>query len=184
MLEPIFIPFATILVAEFLDKSQLSVLLLATRTKRHFTLLVGVLLAFLIVDGAAILFGSILTTLVPNIVLKIASGGLFLLFGFLSLKQSGTDEAEAKPMTNPFTSGFLLVFLSEWGDKTQIASAVFATQYKPFFVFIGVMTALLLLSVTAITLSKVLLRYIHVRKIHRISGILFILLGFFFFFTS
>ncbi len=183
MIQSILIPFATILVAEFLDKSQLSILLLATKTKRHLALLLGVCLAFVVVDGTAILFGSVLTTLIPHTMLKVISGGLFLLFGFLSLRQSDEDETKPKIMANPLFTGFLIVFLSEWGDKTQIASTVFATQYKPFFVFVGVLSALFLLSIIAVTFSKVLLHYIHVRNIRQISGILFILLGIFFLFV-
>lgn len=45
-----------------------------------------------------------------------------------------------------FISGFSMIFLSEWGDKTQIASALFATEYDPHMVLTGVMMALFLLS--------------------------------------
>ena len=47
-----------------------------------------------------------------------------------------------------------MVFLSEWGDKTQIASALFATEYNPWMVLIGVMTSLTVLSVMAIYLGR------------------------------
>ncbi len=183
-MEGILIPFITILVAEFLDKSQLSVLVLATKTKRHIALFFGVLLAFIIVDGAAILFGSFLTSLVPQHILRYIAGGLFILFGVLSLRDANSEDGKTPKLSNPFVTGFAMVFLSEWGDKTQLASALFATRYDPIFVFIGITVALALLSIAAISISKVLLRYVHVKKIHLISGCLFILLGILFLFSA
>ena len=70
-----------------------------------------------------------------------------------------------------------MIFLSEWGDKTQIASALFATEYDPWMVFIGVMTALLILSVMAIYLGKFLASRIDRRLITRVAGVVFLLIG-------
>ena len=70
-----------------------------------------------------------------------------------------------------------MIFLSEWGDKTQIASALFATEYDPRMVFIGVMIALLILSVMAIFLGKYLSSRIDRRVITRVAGVVFLLIG-------
>jgi putative Ca2+/H+ antiporter (TMEM165/GDT1 family) len=64
-----------------------------------------------------------------------------------------------------------------WGDKTQIASAIFATEYNPSMVFIGVMLALLILSVMAIFLGKYLSSRIDRRVIARVAGVVFLLIG-------
>jgi len=52
-------------LAELGDKTQLSILLLSSKTKKHMHLLLGVILAFLTVDGAASLFGSWIMGLIP-----------------------------------------------------------------------------------------------------------------------
>jgi putative Ca2+/H+ antiporter (TMEM165/GDT1 family) len=70
-----------------------------------------------------------------------------------------------------------MIFLSEWGDKTQIASALFATEYNPRMVFIGVMIALLILSVMAVFLGKYLSSRIDCRVITRVGGVVFLLIG-------
>jgi putative Ca2+/H+ antiporter (TMEM165/GDT1 family) len=70
-----------------------------------------------------------------------------------------------------------MIFLSEWGDKTQIASALFATEYDPRLVFFGVMTALLILSVLAIYLGKFLASRIDRRLITKAAGVVFLLIG-------
>lgn len=183
MITDIMIPFVAIALAELGDKTQLSVLLLSTRTNKHVSLLMGVMMAFLLVDGFAILIGSWVTSVLPADVLKIASGILFLLFGTLILMDSRKDDGNEDRMstTSPFLSGFLLIFITEWGDKTQIASALFATQYNAWLVLIGTMAALCLLSAMAVYLGKFVLERIDKKIISKAAGLVFILMGISFF---
>ena len=60
-LNEIIIPLIAIGLAEMGDKTQLSVILLSSRTREYIPLLAGVMLAFLITDGFAILIGSWMT---------------------------------------------------------------------------------------------------------------------------
>ena len=137
------------------------------------------MLAFLLADGFAILVGSWVTDVIPVHLVKLASGLVFILFGILILKGDKDDDVTESNLSakRAFISGFSMIFLSEWGDKTQIASALFATEYNPRMVFIGVMIALLILSVMAIFLGKYLSSRIDRRVITRIGGVLFLLIG-------
>jgi Ca2+/H+ antiporter, TMEM165/GDT1 family len=107
-------------LAEMGDKTQLSILLLSSRTKEYFKLLLGVILAFLIVDGVAILLGSWITNLLPAHILKLISAAVFIGFGLIILFKGKEEEEGEASFKNPFISGFTMIFLSEWGDKTQI----------------------------------------------------------------
>jgi putative Ca2+/H+ antiporter (TMEM165/GDT1 family) len=177
-LDEIIIPLLAVGLAEMGDKTQLSILLLSSRTREYFRLLLGVMLAFLLADGFAILVGSWVTNVVPVHLVKLASGLVFILFGILTLLGDRDEEAESNlSAKRAFVSGFSMIFLSEWGDKTQIASALFATEYNPQMVFIGVMIALLILSIMAIFLGKYLSSRIDRRVITRIGGVLFLLIG-------
>lgn len=82
---------------------------------------------------------------------------------------------------NPFYSGFILIFVSEWGDKTQIAAGLFATKYNGLMVLIGVLIALSLLSILAIYLGKFISNGVNRGTITKIAGILFIVMGISFF---
>lgn len=177
MIESILIPFLTIGLAELGDKSQLAVLNLATRTKNHLFLLLGVVLAFVLVDGTAILFGGWLTNLMPTSLLKVVSGMLFIIFGILSFRKSEEELVESNHNSRVFLSSFSLIFLSEWGDKTQLSAALFATKYQPLFVFIGVILSLALLSLVAIYIGKYLFAKVDKKLINMASGLLFIVLG-------
>jgi putative Ca2+/H+ antiporter (TMEM165/GDT1 family) len=174
----IIIPLLAVGLAEMGDKTQLSILLLSSRTREYFRLLLGVMLAFLLADGFAILVGSWVTNVIPVHLVKLASGLVFILFGILILKGDQDEVAESNlSAKRAFVSGFTMIFLSEWGDKTQIASALFATEYNPQMVFIGVMIALLLLSIMAIFLGKYLSSRIDRKVITRIGGVVFLLIG-------
>ncbi|MFZ3149428.1 MAG: TMEM165/GDT1 family protein [Methanothrix sp.] len=177
-MDEIIIPLLAVGLAEMGDKTQLSILLLSSRTREYFRLLLGVMLAFLLADGIAILVGSWAVNVIPVHLVKLASGLVFILFGILTLLGDQDEEAECNlSAKRAFVSGFSMIFLSEWGDKTQIASALFATEYNPRMVFIGVMIALLILSVMAVFLGKYISGRIDRRVITRVGGVVFLLIG-------
>jgi len=181
MILDFIIPFIAIALAELGDKTQLSILFLSVKTDRRMQLFLGVLLAFMIVDGIAILAGAWITEIVPIIYLKIISAVVFTSFGIWTLsslrKKEKEDISSSSRFKNTFLSGFALIFVAEWGDKTQIASALFATKYNPFIVFAGVIGALAVLSITAIYLGKFISRKIDRRTMTKIAGIVFIASG-------
>ena len=181
IIQDLIIPFIAIAVAELGDKTQISILLLSSKTKKHFELLVGVILAFAIVDGIAVLAGAWITTIVPIDILKIVSGCIFIFFGVLMLIKKDNDESKKTYDKNIFLAGFLLIMLTEWGDKTQIAAALFAINFNPYLVFIGTIIALTILSILAIFLGKIIAEKINEKLITKIGGIAFIILGIFFF---
>jgi putative Ca2+/H+ antiporter (TMEM165/GDT1 family) len=178
MLEDILIPMMAVGLAELGDKTQLTVLCLASKTKRHLELLLGIMLAFVIADGLAIMLGNFITMYIPIHYIKIISGAIFILFGILTLMSKKQEEATCD-LKQPFASGFLLIFVSEIGDKTQIASGLFATKFTPLMVFIGVIFALTILSVMTIYLGKLVALKVNKRVISTIAGIVFILVGIF-----
>jgi putative Ca2+/H+ antiporter (TMEM165/GDT1 family) len=177
MIPDILIPLIATGIAELGDKTQLSILLLSSKTQKHLQLLLGIMTAFLIVDGTAVLIGSWIINIVPINLLKIGSGVIFILFGLLMLRTNETKGETKLRFQNSFLSGFILIFISEWGDKTQITSGLFAAQYNSLLVLTGVMTALTLLSILAIYLGKLISAKISQNTISKIAGIVFILLG-------
>ena len=151
-------------------------MLLSSKTKKHLRLLIGAILAFAIVDGVAIIAGSWITTFIPINYLKIISAVVFIIIGLLMLISKVDEEKETK-QKNPLIAAFLIIMLTEWGDKTQIAAAIFATQYDAILVFIGTMTALLILSLIAIFFGKIISTRINKKLVNKVAGIVFIILG-------
>jgi len=178
VISDILVPFAAVGLAELGDKTQLAVLCLASKTRRHFELLLGIIFAFVITDGLAIILGNFITTHIPIHYIKIVSGTMFILFGIVTLMSKEREDA-ACDLKKPFASGFFLIFVSEMGDKTQIAAGLFATEFDPFMVFIGVISALTILSVMAVYLGKFIALKLNRKVVSNIAGVVFILVGIF-----
>ncbi len=78
-----------------------------------------------------------------------------------------------------FAAVFISVFLAEIGDKTQIATLLFASdkQIGKWVVFAGAATALVTTSLIAVIAGEVLSHYINPRYLHYAAGAGFILIG-------
>jgi putative Ca2+/H+ antiporter (TMEM165/GDT1 family) len=176
MIQDILVPLVAVGLAELGDKTQLAVLALASKTKKHLQLLLGVILAFFIADGLAVILGNFITNIIPGNIIKVIAGIIFIVFGVIIL-MNNKEEEEKIELKNPFASGFLLILISEMGDKTQIAAALFATKYNPILVLIGIMIALTALSLLAIYLGKIITKKVNKRIISKAAGTLFIILG-------
>ncbi len=119
-LNDIIIPLLAVGLAEMGDKTQLSVLLLSSRTREYAQLLAGIMLAFLLADGFAILVGSWVTEVIPVHLVKLVSGAVFILFGVMILRGDKEEEEESRlSPRNAFVSGFSMIFLSEWGIRPK-----------------------------------------------------------------
>lgn len=73
---------------------------------------------------------------------------------------------------------FGTIFLAELGDKTQLATLLYATQVKnPWMVFVGAASALVLTSLLAVLLGDAVTRFIPPRAMRLAAGIGFIVVG-------
>ncbi len=176
MLADFFIPFVSVALAELGDKTQLAVFSLSSRTSKHYELLAGVLLAFLLSSIIAVVFGGLIAQFIPQNVLKIIAGILFIGFGVFSFLETH-NKLETPPLRNPFISAFTLVFLSEIGDKSQLTVGLFATRFEPLWVFVGSFLALALLSIAAVYVGKTFLTKINHTVLSYFSAVLFIAIG-------
>ena len=171
------IPFIAIGLAELGDKTQIAIFCLASKTNKYLQLIVGVTLAFVVVDGLAIILGDIISNQIPTNYIKIISGFVFIIFGIVTLLNSKKDEDAKCDLKKPFLSGFSLILISEMGDKTQIASGLFATRYNPILVFVAAISSLLILSLMAVFLGRFIFMRLKRKTISYLSGIIFIIIG-------
>jgi putative Ca2+/H+ antiporter (TMEM165/GDT1 family) len=75
-------------------------------------------------------------------------------------------------------SVFMIVFLAELGDKTQLAILGFSAESKALSsVFLGAAAAMLLATFLAVVLGGVIAAYVPAKAVHMLAGIAFILIG-------
>lgn len=174
------VPFAFVLLAELGDKTMLTVLLLASKTRKHFLLWAGVMAAFALVDGASIFIGAAAPRLIPVSTVKIVLGILFIMGGlYMLLSKEKEGPAEVSDLKNPFLLGFVMIFTAELGDKTQIASGIFGARFPVLPVLAGTLTALGLLSALSIAAGSWLSSKIPGAKLQKAAAVIFIVMGIF-----
>jgi putative Ca2+/H+ antiporter (TMEM165/GDT1 family) len=197
---------ATILItlAELGDKTQLLALVLAARY-RAWQVLVGIFGATLAVHFLSTIVGAAVGDLVPQRVLAVITGALFIGFGIWTLRGDSVDDDE-EPNTarfGPILTTAIAFFLAELGDKTQImtmtiaadpaaalrtagsfaeglvpAGGALGTQVERFFgVWMGSTVGMMIADGIAIVAGSVLGKKLPERLITRISGVVFILFG-------
>ena len=103
---------------------------------------------------------------------------LFGAFGIHALRKQDDGESgdvTERPGHGIFFSTLLLIFVAEFGDKTQIAVAGLAGTMPPMPVWLGASTALILVSALGVWAGRTLLQRLPLIWLHRISGGVFLL---------
>jgi len=157
-----FTVFTVIFLLELPDKTALAALLLATR-HRPLPVFLGAAAAFVIQSAVAVAAGSLLS-LLPREPIRIGAGILFLGMAALLVRRNlrkdeadeqRTVEQEEVRHRRPFVTAFTVVFVAEWGDLTQLATAALQARYQqPVVVFVASTLALWAVSAIAVALGN------------------------------
>ena len=157
-----FTVFTVIFLLELPDKTALAALLLATR-HRPLPVFLGAAAAFVIQSAVAVAAGSLLS-LLPREPIRIGAGILFLGMAALLVRRNvRKDEADEERAVEqeevrhrrPFMTAFTVVFVAEWGDLTQLATAALQARYQqPVVVFVASTLALWAVSAIAVALGN------------------------------
>jgi putative Ca2+/H+ antiporter (TMEM165/GDT1 family) len=181
--------FGVVFIAELPDKSMFASLTLSTRFRKSYVWL-GAAAAFLVHVIIAVTAGHFLT-LLPKQPLDLVVGGLFLVGAALLLFGKNEDESEEKEKLSAdrslpkssgefikvFVTSFTVIFLGEWGDITQIATANYAAKYHNaiWSVAIGATLGLWTVAALGVFIGSRLLNRIPGRTVQRITGIILLL---------
>lgn len=182
--------FGIIFIAELPDKTALATLLLAARS-RGSAVFLGVAAAFLIQTIVAALFGNLLSLFPPKWI-HIGAGLLFIGFAvhmWWTQDQDEDDEAVESCEIGYWISArnaFLVIFIAEWGDLTQIATASLIGKYHhdQLTVFVAALLALWAVTGIAVVAGQHIHRLIEPALVKRFGMILFFIIGIYFILTA
>lgn len=173
---PVVLPvFVVIFTAELPDKSMFASLLLGARY-RPLYVWVGVAAAFTVHVVLAVLAGGLVALLPQRLVdtivaVMFAAGGLWVLLHH----EDGPEEVPVEPHEHPTlwqvaVLSFGVVFVGEWGDITQLATANLAASYAdPVSVAVGAVLALWTVSALAVGVGARLLARVPVRAVQLVT---------------
>jgi putative Ca2+/H+ antiporter (TMEM165/GDT1 family) len=176
--------FAVILPAELPDKTFIASLVLSTRY-RALPVFLGAAVAFAVQSGIAVAAGRAVS-LLPTVAVKSVSAVIFAAGAVLVLRGEDTEtereEVEAEVAEQPAAPSlrrvagisFLVLFVAEWGDLTQLLTASFTAKYHDALaVFVGSYLALVLVAGLAVTGGRFLIRVLPMIWIRRIAAAAF-----------
>jgi len=177
--------FGLIFLAELGDKTQLTAMALALRYPWQ-KIFAGIAAAFVVLNLAAVVVGKVLFLLLPIFWVTLVSALLFLYFGYSTLRHAcGSDEDEGEHPRTAATAArtaFIMIFMAELGDKTQLVTASQAAQHSASLsgmavVFASSTLALWSVSLLGIFAGKQLVRFVPLCWIHRSAGFMFLVFG-------
>jgi putative Ca2+/H+ antiporter (TMEM165/GDT1 family) len=175
--------YGAVFLLELPDKTTALTLVLSSRFRGK-AVLAGAAVAFALQAVIAVALGSAIT-LLPE---RIVAGAIAVLFGvgaFLLLRESmasDTDEADGAGPANRDATTFVraamisfgTLFLTEWGDASQVTAIGVAAKYAtPVAVGIGTFLALMSVTVLALLVGRKLRAKVPAHVIQRGAAAVF-----------
>jgi putative Ca2+/H+ antiporter (TMEM165/GDT1 family) len=173
--------FPVIFLGELPDKTMFASLVMATRGRAR-NVWLGAAAAFFVHVVIATTIGVALFRIVPHRVLEAVVAAMFLLGAWFAWREGAKDEselAEEEASKHGVTvTAFLVIFVAEWGDLTQILTANLAARYHAALsVGLGATLALWAVAGIAVASGQTLLRYINVATIRKITAAVLVALA-------
>jgi putative Ca2+/H+ antiporter (TMEM165/GDT1 family) len=177
-----FIVIALVLLAELADKTQLVTFALAAETGKPAQVYLGVLGGLFTVTALGVIMGSIIGLFVPLMLIQLVAGLVFIILGIFTIyrvRRNDHDEERTTTYgTRVWVRAFILLFLAELGDKTQlIIILIAATTDQLLLVFVAGFLALALVNGIGVFVGDRARKYLSTTTITYIAAAAFLIAG-------
>ena len=178
-MEPLFISTLVVAIAEIGDKTQLLAVLLATRFKKPWAIIAGILAATIANHLAAATAGYFISGLLQGPWFRIFVGVSFIAMAAWTLVPDKADDGpRSDSRWGAFVTTLISFFLVEIGDKTQIATVALAARYHSVFrVALGTTIGMMAADIPAVFLGEAATKIVPVRYVRWGAAAIFALLG-------
>lgn len=179
LLDAFLVSTGTVFLGEIGDKTMLLAVMLASRFRRPWTVILGIVIATLFNHALAGLLGAWLNDVIAPGLLPWIVGLSFIAVGLWALKPDRAEESEAsRAGRSALWITTVSFFLAEIGDKTQIATTVLAIKFDALFAVVaGTTTGMLLADVPVVFLGAALASRLPLRTTRFAAAALFMVLG-------
>jgi len=170
--------FPVIFLGELPDKTMFASLIMATRGRPAHVWL-GAAGAFVVHVAIATTIGVGLFDLLPHRVVDGVVAGLFAFGAVYAWREATKDEealvAREVAAHQVVTTAFVVIFVAEWGDLTQILTANLAAHYhSPLSVGVGAVAALWAVAALAVAGGQNVLRWIDIATVRKITAVILV----------
>ena len=178
-MEAFLVSTGVVALAEIGDKTQLLALLLATKFKRPWPIVLGILVATLANHAFASAVGAWLVGIIGAHALRWILGLSFIAMAVWTLiPDSAPDEKSTTPRHGVFLTTAVAFFIVEMGDKTQIATVALAAQFHSIvWVVIGTTLGMMLANVPVVFAGDALIRRVPLKVVRIVTALSFAALG-------
>jgi Ca2+/H+ antiporter, TMEM165/GDT1 family len=170
--------YPIIFLGELPDKTMFASLVMSTRGRPALVWL-GAAAAFAVHVAIATTIGVALFHLLPHRALQAIVAGMFFAGGLLALHEAVKERRDTEIVEREVAShrrivvtAFVVIFLAEWGDLTQILTANLAAHYHDALsVAVGAVLALWTVSALAVVSGQSLLRVVNVATVRIVTAV-------------
>ncbi len=186
-----------ITISELGDKTFFIAVILSMHHSRRLVF-AGVVAALAAMTILSVMFGQVASFL-PKQIIHYGEIALFIAFGLKliydankmpkspneeiveeaqeAVEKADLDNSQQKSIWAILLKSFVLTFIAEWGDRTQIATIALAASNNPIGVTIGAILGHSICAAIAVVGGKLIAGRISERQITFIGGFLFIIFG-------
>ena len=180
-MEALLTSLAVVALAEIGDKTQLLAILLATRFRRPWPIVAGILFATIANHFLAALLGEQAAAFLDGQPFRLAVAASFIAMAAWTLVPDKLDDDDAKNRPSrfgPFLTTVVSFFLVEMGDKTQIATVALGARFHDvLWVTLGTTAGMMLANVPAVFLGHELIRRVPLKVVRMVAALLFLVIG-------
>lgn len=173
--------FPVIFLGELPDKTMFASLVMATKG-RPVQVWLGAASAFVVHVAIATTIGVGLFHLLPRRAVDAVVCVLFLVGAAYAWREGTkeTDELVGHEVSahQVVTTAFIVIFVAEWGDLTQILTANLAAHYhSPLSVGIGALLALWSVAAIAVVGGQGVLRWVNIATVRKLTAVVLLALA-------
>lgn len=167
---------ALVFIAELGDKTMISTALFAVQTRRFIAVFAASICGFTLANVLSVGVGYAVRQLVDLSIIQLLAAALFIIVGLWMLVSGNEKDVKAKRI-GP-AACFLVVLLSEMGDKTQLAvfSSTILHGY-PLIVLIGGVIGYALANIIGLIIVKAASSRLEWVKVKKYAALVMIAIG-------
>jgi len=173
--------FPIIFIGELPDKTMFASLVMATKGRPR-QVWMGAAGAFLVHVVIATTIGVAIFAILPHRVVEGVVAAMFLFGAVYAWREGQKDEEELSEKESSkhgvILTAFIVIFVAEWGDLTQILTVNLAAHYhSALSVGVGATLALWAVAGIAVVSGQTLLRFVNVPTIRKVTAVVLVALA-------